>query len=90
MYKTYSLSDSIVGSLCREIDYLQSRSTSIIRSLNTCQSNTLIKRLKEELSSHKERLESIQKISKSMLNKNNPDELSIEFLIEMSNRRLTF
>ncbi len=88
MYKTKYLSDSIVGSLCREIEYIKSRSRSINSSISNCQSISLIKRLKKELICLNKRLNSIQDISQSMLIKKNCDQLSIEFLIELSNRKM--
>ncbi len=88
MSNTTYISDSIVGSLCREIEYINSRSSSINESLNNCQSRSLIKRLKQELLSLSSRLDSIKNISKSMLDKNTEDKLSIEFLNEISNRKL--
>ena len=44
---TYS--ESIVLSLCKEIEYIKIRSKNINRSLKTCQNETLTKRLKLEL-----------------------------------------
>ena len=90
MHKTSSVSDSIVGSLCREIEYIKLRSSSINKSLNNCQNALLIKRLNRELNSLRDRLESIQKISTSMLYQDSNDHLSIRFLIEISKRNLIF
>tara|TARA_Y100001968_G_C19327316_1_gene702418 strand:+ start:735 stop:1013 length:279 start_codon:yes stop_codon:yes gene_type:complete len=86
MEKLLSPSESVVGSLCREIEYIKLRSISINKSLNNCQSILLIKRLKKELVSLSNRKESIEKISDSLMKINTEDKLSIEFLVEISKR----
>ena len=80
-----SYSDSIVLSLCKEIEYIKIRSKNINRSLKTCHNKNLSKRLRIELNKlNKNRLK-ILNISESMFRRNSQD-LSFEFLLEMTKR----
>ena len=81
----YSYSESIVLSLCKEIEYIRSRSKNINNSLKTCHNKILSKRLILELEKlNKNRLK-ILKISENMFKKNSKD-LSFEFLLEITKR----
>ena len=81
----YSYSESIVFSLCKEIEFIKIRSKNINISLKTCHSKSLSKRLKIELEKlNKNRLK-ILSISESMF-KTNSQDLSIEFLLEITKR----
>ena len=81
----FSYSESIVSSLCKEIEYIKNRSKNINRSLKTCHNKKLSNRLKLELDKlNKNRLK-ILNISESMLNRNSKD-LSLEFLSEITKR----
>jgi len=85
----YSNSESIVLSLCKEIEYIKSRSKNIKYSLKTCQNKILLTRLRSELIKlNKNRLK-ILTISESMLQKNS-NYLSLEFLLEMTKRSNSF
>ncbi|KGG19632.1 hypothetical protein EV03_2017 [Prochlorococcus marinus str. PAC1] len=81
----YSYSESIVFSLCKEIEFIKIRSKNINRSLETCHNKSLSKRLKIELDKlNKNRLK-ILSISESMF-KTNSQDLSLEFLLEITKR----
>ena len=81
----YSYSESIVLSLCKEIEYIRSRSKNINNSLKTCHNKILSRRLILELEKlNKNRLK-ILKISENMFKKNSND-LSFEFLLEITKR----
>tara|TARA_Y100001978_G_scaffold132424_1_gene118385 strand:+ start:178 stop:456 length:279 start_codon:yes stop_codon:yes gene_type:complete len=81
----FSCSESIVLTLCKEIEYIKNRSKNINSSLKTCHNKILNKRLKVELNKlNKSRLK-ILSISENMFNKNSQD-LSYEFLLEVSKR----
>ena len=81
----YSYSESIVFSLCKEIEFIKIRSKNINISLKTCHSKSLSKRLKIELDNlNKNRLK-ILSISESMF-KTNSQDLSLEFLLEITKR----
>ena len=85
----FSYSESIVLSLCKEIEYIKIRSKNINSSLKTCHNENLSKRLRIELDKlNKNRLK-ILSISESLFSKNSQD-LSFEFLLEMTKRSNTF
>ena len=85
----YSYSESIVFSLCKEIEFIKISSKNINRSLETCQNKSLSKRLKIELDKlNKNRLK-ILSISESMF-KTNSQDLSLEFLLEITKRSNSF
>ena len=85
----YSFSESIVFSLCKEIEFIKIRSKNINRSLETCHNKSLSKRLKIELNKlNKNRLK-ILSISESMFKRNSKD-LSLEFLLEITKRSNSF
>ncbi len=78
-------SESIVLSLCKEIEYIRSRSKSINQSLKLCQNKILSNRLRSELNKLNENRSKIINISKSLIT-NNCSNLSMEFLSELSRR----
>ena len=85
----FPYSESIVFSLCKEIEFIKIRSKNINISLETCHNKSLSKRLKIELNKlNKNRLK-ILSISESMF-KTNSEDLSLEFLLEITKRTNTF
>ena len=85
----FSYSESIVFSLCKEIEFIKIRSKNINSSLKTCHNKTLSNRLKIELDKlNKNRLK-ILSISESMFKSNSKD-LSLEFLVEITKRSNSF
>ena len=85
----FSYSESIVLTLSKEIEYIKSRSKNINYSLQTCQNETLTIRLKSELHKlNKNRLR-ILNIAEQMFTKSR-NELSIEFLLEITKRSNSF
>ena len=85
----FSYSESIVFSLCKEIEFIKIRSKNINISLKTCHNKSLSKRLKIELDKlNKNRLK-ILSISESMF-KTNSQDLSLEFLLEITKRSNSF
>jgi len=85
----YSYSYSLVISLCKEIEYITSRSTNINNSLKTCHNKTLSKRLTLELEKLNKQRIKILNISENLFNKNSED-LSLEFLLEITKRSNSF
>ena len=85
----YSYSESIVFSLCKEIEFIKIRSKNINRSLRTCQNKSLSKRLKIELDKLNKNRIKILSISESMF-KTNSQDLSLEFLLEITKRSNSF
>ncbi len=85
----YSYSESIVLSLCKEIEYIKIRTKNINFSLKTCHNKTLSKRLRLELDNLNKKRLKILTISKKMFNENSKD-LSYEFLLEITKRANSF
>ena len=81
----FSYSESLVLSLCKEIEYIKSRTKNINYSLKSCQNKLLSNRLKLELYKLKNKRKIISSISEKLLIKNSND-LSLEFLYEISRR----
>ena len=84
-HNLFSYSESIVLSLCKEIEYIKIRSKNINISLKTCHYESLSKRLRLELDKLNENRLKIINISESMF-KRNSQNLSFEFLIEITKR----
>ena len=87
--KLYSYSESIVFSLCKEIEFIKIRSKNINSSLKTCHNKSLSKRLKIELDKLNQNRLKILSISESMF-KTNSQDLSLEFLLEITKRSNSF
>ena len=85
----YSYSESLVLSLCKEIEYIKNRSKNINYSLKTCQNKILSNRLETELKKLNRSRLKILTISESMIMKNSND-LSFEFLLEITRRSNSF
>ena len=85
----FSYSESIVFSLCKEIEFIKIRSKNINSSLKTCHNKTLSKRLKIELDNLNKNRQKILSISEKMFNNNSKD-LSLEFLLEITKRSNSF
>jgi len=83
---TLALSDSLIGSLCRELEFIKQRYMAVNSSLNLCKNNLLKSRLDNELTSLRARKEEINKIACQFVDKNKSSSLSILFLIEMCRR----
>ena len=85
----FSYSESLVLSLCKEIEYIKSRSKNINISLKTCNNKTLSKRLRLELDKLNKNRSKILNISEIMFKRNSQD-LSFEFLLEITKRSNSF
>ena len=88
MQNKLTTSDSLIGSLCREIEYIESRSDIIHNSIINTKNTALTKRLKNELYSLKDRIESIKRLSRLLTYEGKVDSISIEFLNELISRSL--
>ena len=80
-----SYSESIVLSLCKEVEYIRSRSKNIKISLKTCHNKILSRRLILELEKLNKNKLKILKISENMFKKNS-NNLSFQFLLEITKR----
>ncbi len=85
----FSYSESLVISLCKEIEYIKNRSKNINHSLKSCQNKILSIRLKDELTKLDINRLKILNISKCLFTKNK-NELSFEFLLEITKRSNTY
>ena len=85
----FSYSESLVLSLCKEIEYIKSRSKNINSSLRTCNNKSLSRRLRLELEKLNQNRLKILTISESMFKKNSQN-LSFEFLLEITKRSNSF
>ena len=85
----FSYSDSIVFSLCKEIEFIKIRSKNINISLKTCHNKSLSKRLNIELDKLNRNRLKILSISEKMYKKKSQD-LSLEFLLEITKRSNSF
>ena len=85
----FSYSESIVLSLCKEIEYIKIRSKNINNSLRTCQNKALSERLKLELGKLNKNRLNILNISESIISLKSQD-LSFEFLLEITKRSNSF
>ena len=84
----FSYSESVIFSLCKEIEFIKTRSKNINISLKTCHNKTLSKRLYLELDRlNKNRLK-ILNISENMFKYS--QDLSFEFLLEITRRSSTY
>ena len=81
----FPYSESLILSLCKEIEYIKSRSRNINSSLKTCNNKSLSKRLRLELEKLNKNRSKILKISENMFKQNSQD-LSFEFLLEITKR----
>ena len=88
MESQLATSNTIIGSLCRETEKVRSRSLSIISALNNCNDIPLFSRLNNELEILRLRRLEILKTALTLKKDINQDNLSINFLIEISKRGL--
>ena len=81
----FTYSESLLLSLSKDIEYIKSRSKNINYSLKTCQNKILTTRLTAELNKLNQNRLKILSISENLF-KRNCNNLSIEFLLEISKR----
>ena len=81
-------SDSVLSSLCREIEQINLRSDSINNSLIHCKNDLLSNRLKNELSQLKIRISAIKKVTNSIQLSLEKETLSINLLKVMISRSI--
>ena len=85
----FTYSESLLLSLSKEIEYIKSRSKNINYSLKTCQNKILTTRLTAELNKLNQNKLKILSISENLF-KRNCNNLSIEFLLEITKRANSF
>ena len=85
----FTYSESVLLSLSKEVEYIKSRSKNINYSLKTCQNKILTTRLTAELNKLNQNRLKILSISENLF-KRNCNNLSIEFLLEITKRANSF
>ena len=85
---TTTTSDSVIASLCREVDGIRHRCSSLLEAMAKCNDDNLYCRLKKEFQQLSNRRSGLLKTAKAMKYKGIEDKLSIAFLIEISSRPL--
>ena len=88
MKNTLSISDSLIGSLCRELDFIRNRYRSINLSLTYCRDKYLKRRLFKELEVLEARKDELSSISSLFSESKESVDLSSLFLIELCKRSL--
>ena len=88
MENSLTISDSLVGSLCREMDSIRYQIKNLLNSISNSKNLTLNARLKEELFSLQQRREEVLRSTKEWEKKGDHDSLSIKFLMEISKRAI--
>jgi hypothetical protein len=81
-------SDSVIASLCREVDGIRHRCSSLLEAMAKCNDENLSCRLKKEFQLLSNRRQALFKIANEMHYNGVADKLSIEFLLEISSRTL--
>ncbi len=81
-------SESLLGSLCREVDQLRGRARQLSTSLERCQDRSLLLRLGRERIQLARRRQELLEIARSWHRRGDGDALAIEFLIELASRPL--
>ncbi len=79
-------SDSLIGSLCREVDALRSRVVQLSHALVRCQNSTLWRRLHQERQRLLERRHELLQVARIWQSQEMRDPLAIEFLVEITSR----
>ena len=81
-------SDSVIASLCREVDWIRHRCSSLLEAMAKCNDENLSCRLKIEFQLLRNRRQALSRIANEMQYNGVADKLSIEFLLEISSRTL--
>ena len=88
MKTTIKNSESLVGSLCREVEENRHRFLNLLEALDKCGNKLLINRIQKELELIEQRQNELRLITREIKSSKLKDKLSIDFLIEISNRPL--
>jgi hypothetical protein len=86
MPATVHISDSVVGSLCRDVDAIRQRSRVLIQAMARCQSSSLLLRLRRDLVQLQVRRRELLATARAWQRRGVSDPLGMAFLIELSSR----
>lgn len=81
-------SDSLLGSLCREVDALRSRLLQLSHCMVRCQDQTLRRRLTQERQRLLERRAELLQAARTWQRQGVGDPLAIDFLVEITSRSM--
>jgi hypothetical protein len=82
-----STSDSVIGSLCREVDGIRHLCSQLLMAMRSCQDRVLLQRLRSELQALQERRSGLLATARRWRQQNSlSDDLAVEFLIEICSR----
>jgi hypothetical protein len=82
-----STSDSVIGSLCREVDGIRQRCHQLLTAMRFCRDSRLLQRLRLELQQLQHRRRELLATAQLWRQRRSvSDDLALEFLIEISSR----
>ena len=87
MNTSLTISDTLVGSLCREVDSIRHRIEPLMDSIQASRDSGLTNRLKKELQILEKRKLEVRKSAETWLKSGHYDEYSLGFLLEVSSRK---
>lgn len=86
MSSTCVISDTLIGSLCREVDAIRHRSRQLALAMERCQNHCLLCRLKRELALLQQRRLTLLEMVRNWPRQGIRDPLALAFLLEMCQR----
>jgi hypothetical protein len=88
MPATVRISDSVVASLCREVDATRQRSRALIHTISRCQNRGLLQRLQRDLAELQARRSELLATARAWQRRGVNDPLGMAFLVEIASRPL--
>ena len=85
---TARTSDSVVASLCREVDAIRQRSRVLTQAMARCQNGGLLQRLRRDLAQMQARRRELLATARAWQRRGAADPLGMAFLIEVCSRPL--
>ena len=86
---TTTTSESVIGSLCREVEYIRARCINLAETILRCKDELLCLRLQSEFKELQERQNNLLETSREFKKNLGIDVYSLEFLIEICSRKVT-
>ncbi|MBM5825214.1 MAG: hypothetical protein FJ054_07610 [Cyanobacteria bacterium M_surface_10_m2_119] len=81
-------SDSLLASLCREVEAVRQRSQQLRAAIDRCQHQGLLARLRADLAGLQARRLELQALARGWQRRGGADPLALAFLVEISSRPL--
>ena len=88
MAATLHTSDTVIASLCREVDGIRQRCRLLVSDLSRCQDSALLERLRRERQVLQGRSREVLQLARDWQRQGVQDPLGLAFLIELSQRCL--